>query len=56
MAYGMVGLVYSLRVYRINESVGKTGAGGSLGDESVTIHLVLKPFFYKLNTVETLSE
>ena len=36
MAYEMVGLGYSLRVYRIREFVGKTGAGVSWGNESVT--------------------
>ena len=45
MAYEIVGLVYSSRVYRVRKSVEKAGAGGSWGNESVTVNLVLKSFF-----------
>ena len=45
MAYEIVGLVYCSRVCRVRKSVEKAGAGGSWGNESVTVNLVLKPFF-----------
>ena len=39
----MVELVYSSRAYRIQESMGKVGAGGSRGNELVTVFFLHSP-------------
>ena len=56
MAYEMVGLVYSLRVYMIRESVGKAGAGGSWGNELVTFLLFLHSPERQLDTRHVLNQ